>query len=97
MWFVDITYGCGYLGVALTSQIVRMSRFFLDPPLADIEIPGWHEIIQKAHVRNPMINESILEPNYNLAEKGVFVASVLVGPKEHKKSRYKSLTQGQIQ
>ena len=50
----------------------------------DIEIPGRHEIIQTAHVRNPMINESVLEPNFNLAEKGVFVASVLVRPKEQK-------------
>ena len=34
MWLVGITYGCGYLGVALSSQIVRMSGFVLDPPLA---------------------------------------------------------------
>ena len=50
----------------------------------DIEIPGRHEIIQTAHVRNPMINESVLEPNFNLAENCVFVASVLVRPKEQK-------------
>ena len=31
--FVGVAYGCGYLGVALISQIVRMSRFVLDPPL----------------------------------------------------------------
>ena len=50
----------------------------------DIEIPGRHEIIQRAHVRHPIINDSVLEPNFNLAEKGVFVASVLVQPKEQK-------------
>ena len=50
----------------------------------DIEMPGRHEIIQTAHVRNPMIHESVLEPNCNLAEKGVFVASVLMRPKDQK-------------
>eukprot|EP00794_Sanderia_malayensis_P011701 gene11701-12919_t len=48
----------------------------------DIEIPGRHEIVQAARIRNPIISESILEPNFDLAEKGVFVASVLVKPKE---------------
>ena len=50
----------------------------------DVEIPGRHEIIQTARIRNPMINESVLEPNFDLAEKGVLVASVLVRPKEQK-------------
>eukprot|EP00794_Sanderia_malayensis_P014624 gene14624-16139_t len=48
----------------------------------DIEIPGRHEIVQAARIINPIISESILEPNFDLAEKGVFVASVLVKPKE---------------
>eukprot|EP00112_Aurelia_sp_Birch-Aquarium-sp1_P002037 Seg1221.15 transcript_id=Seg1221.15/GoldUCD/mRNA.D3Y31 product="Zinc finger protein GIS2" protein_id=Seg1221.15/GoldUCD/D3Y31 len=48
----------------------------------DIEIPGRHEIVQTARIRNPIISESILEPNFDLAEKGVLVASVLVKPKE---------------
>ena len=48
----------------------------------DIEIPGRHEIVQTAHIRNPIISESILEPNFDLAERGVLVASVLVKPKE---------------
>ena len=48
----------------------------------DIEIPGRHEIVQTAHIRNPIISESVLEPNFDLAEKGVLVASVLVKPKE---------------
>ena len=50
----------------------------------DVEIPGRHEIIQTARIRNPMISESVLEPNFDLAEKGVLVASVLVRPKEQK-------------
>ena len=33
VWFVGVSYGCGYLGVALVSQIVQMSRFVLDLPL----------------------------------------------------------------
>ena len=48
----------------------------------DIEILGRDEIIQTTHVRSSTITESVLEPNYNLAKNCVFVASVLVRPKE---------------
>jgi len=40
----------------------------------DIEIPGNYVIIQRAKVKTPFINESDLEPNISLAERGVLVA-----------------------
>ena len=36
VWFVGVAYGCGYLGVALSLQIVQMSRFALDLPLGEV-------------------------------------------------------------
>ena len=41
VWFVGVAYGCGYLGVALISHIVRMSRFVLDPPLIVLNDKPW--------------------------------------------------------
>ena len=32
VWFVSVTYGSGYLGVAPNLQSVRMSRFALELP-----------------------------------------------------------------
>ena len=46
----------------------------------DIEIPGNHEVIQRAKVKTPCINDSILEPNISIAQRGVLVARVLVSP-----------------
>ena len=46
----------------------------------DIEIPGNHEVIKRAKVKTPFINDSILEPNISLAERGVLIARVLVSP-----------------
>lgn len=48
----------------------------------DIEIPARLEIIQSAHIRNPIITESMLEPNFDLAEKGVLVARVVARTKD---------------
>ena len=48
----------------------------------DIEIPAKHEIIQTACIKGPFIDESILEPNSNLVEKGILIAMVLVRPKQ---------------
>ena len=38
VWYIGMTYMCGNLGMVLILQIVRMSRFFLDPPLATIVV-----------------------------------------------------------
>ena len=35
-----------------------------------------------AQVRNPTIDESILEPNVGMASKGVLIARVIVTPKK---------------
>ena len=48
----------------------------------DIEIPAKHEIIQTACIKGPFIDESILEPNSKLVEKGILIARVLVRPKQ---------------
>ena len=48
----------------------------------DIVIPGKHEIIQRARIKNPSLEQSLLEPNYELTSKGVLVARVIVKPKE---------------
>ena len=50
----------------------------------DVVVPAKHEVFQTARVRNPTLNESILEPNANLSEKGVLVARVMVQPKEQR-------------
>ena len=71
----------------LTHQPLTIYDASLKDPFAvvlgdDIEVPARHEIIQTARIRNPIITENVLEPNFALAAKGVFVASVLVRPKE---------------
>ena len=48
----------------------------------DIEIPAKHEIIQTACIKGPFIDESILEPNSKLVEKGILIARVLVHRKQ---------------
>ena len=48
----------------------------------DIEIPCSLEIIHASRIRILLIAESVLEPNFDLLEKGAFVTSVLVRPKE---------------
>ncbi len=50
----------------------------------DLVIPARHEVFKTARVRNPTLNESILEPNMNLSGKGVLVARVIVQPREQK-------------
>ena len=32
----------------------------------DVEIPGKHEVFQTARIKNPVISESVLEPNMSL-------------------------------
>ncbi|CAB3986622.1 Transposon Ty3-G Gag-Pol poly [Paramuricea clavata] len=50
----------------------------------DLVVPAKHEVFKTARVRNPTLNESILEPNMNLSGKGVLVARVIVQPKEQR-------------
>ena len=47
----------------------------------DLVVPAKHEIFKTARVRNPTLNESILEPNMNLSGKEV-VSRVVVQPKD---------------
>jgi hypothetical protein len=35
----------------------------------DIVVPAKHEVFKRARVRNPTLNESVLEPNMNLSGK----------------------------
>ncbi len=75
----------------------------------DLVIPARHEVFKTARVRNPTLNESILEPNMNLSGKGVLVARVIVQPREQKVpiqiinpgtspiKLYKGMTVGQLQ
>ena len=75
----------------------------------DLVIPARHEVFKTAQVRNPTLNESILEPNMNLSGKGVLVARVIVQPREQKVpiqiinpgtspiKLYKGMTVGQLQ
>ena len=46
----------------------------------DIVVPGKHEVVHRAIITNPTLNESILEPNNELSTKGVLVARVIVRP-----------------
>ena len=46
----------------------------------DVLVPGQHEVIRLAQLSNPSISDGILEPNRDLTEKGVIVASVIVRP-----------------
>ena len=46
----------------------------------DLVVPAKHEVFRTARVRNPTLNESILEPNMNLRGKGVLVARVVMQP-----------------
>ena len=41
-------------------------------------------MVVAAQVRNSIINESVLEPNVGMANKGVLVARVIARPKEQK-------------
>ena len=50
----------------------------------DLAVPAKHEVSKTARVRNPTLNESILEPNMNLSGKGVLVARVVVQPKDQR-------------
>ncbi|CAB4011611.1 Retrovirus-related Pol poly from transposon [Paramuricea clavata] len=75
----------------------------------DLVVPAKHEVFKTARVRNPTLNESILEPNMNLSGKGVLVARVIVQPKEQRVpiqiinpgtspiKLYKGMTVGQLQ
>ena len=46
----------------------------------DIEVPGRHEVVRRALLKNPCVSECILEPNFDLMNKGVMVARALVKP-----------------
>ena len=50
----------------------------------DLVVPAKHEVFKTARVRNPSLNESILEPNMNLSRKGVLVVRVVVQPKDQR-------------
>ena len=50
----------------------------------DLVVPAKHEVFKTARVRNPALNESILEHNMNLSGKGVLVARVAVQPKDER-------------
>ena len=75
----------------------------------DLAVPAKHEVFQTGRIRNPTLNESVLEPNANLSEKGVLVARVIVQPKGQKIpiqiinpgttpiKLYKGMTVGQLQ
>ena len=86
----------------------------LSDPLAvvleeDLVVPAKHEVVQTSRIRNPTLNESVLEPNVNLSEKGVLVARVIVQPQGQKVpiqiinpgttpiKLYKGMTVGQLQ
>ena len=86
----------------------------LSDPLAvvleeDLVVPAKHEVVQTGHIRNPTLNESVLEPNVNLSKKGVLVARVIVQSKGQKVpiqiispeaapiKLYKGMTVGQLQ
>ena len=44
----------------------------------DLELLAGHEVVCPAKIRNPFVDECILEPNGYLSEKGVVVARVVV-------------------
>ena len=46
----------------------------------DVEVPGRHEVVRRAMLKNPCVSECILEPNFDLMNKGVMVARALVKP-----------------
>ena len=46
----------------------------------DIIVPGKHEVMHRAAITNPTVNDSILEPNHDLSAKGVLVARVFLRP-----------------
>ena len=46
----------------------------------DLELPAGHDVVCPAKIRNPFVDECILEPNGYLSEKGVVVARVVVSP-----------------
>ncbi len=48
--------------------------------IEDVVIPAEHEVVQRALIKNPSLEESILEPNIELAAKGILVARVIVRP-----------------
>ena len=50
----------------------------------DLVVPAKHEVFKTARVRNPTLNESILEPNMNLSWKDVLVARVVLQPKDQR-------------
>ena len=55
----------------------------LDPDVAlceDVVVPAKHEVISWARLSNPSLSDQILEPNGDLANKGVVVARVIVRP-----------------
>ena len=85
----------------------------LSDPLAvvleeDLVVPANDEVVQTGRIRNPTLNESVLEPNVNLSEKGV-LKGVIVQPKGQKVpiqiinpgttpiKLYKGMTVGQLQ
>ena len=46
----------------------------------DIVVQGKHEVVHRAIITTPTLNESVLEPNNELSAKGVLVARVIVRP-----------------
>ncbi|CAB4038014.1 Retrovirus-related Pol poly from transposon [Paramuricea clavata] len=91
-----------------------VSEIILADPLGvvldeDLVVLAKHEVFKTARVRNPTLNESILEPNMNSSGKGVLVARVIVQPKEQRVpiqiinpgtspiKLYKGMTVGQLQ
>ena len=35
----------------------------------DVEVPGRHEVVRRALLKNPCVSECILEPNFDLMDK----------------------------
>ncbi len=48
----------------------------------DVEVPGRYEVVRRALLKNPCVSECILEPNFDLMDKGVMVARALVKPSQ---------------
>lgn len=75
----------------------------------DLVVPAKHKVFKTALMRNPNLNESILEPSMNLSGKGVLVAKVVVQPKNQRVpvqiinpgttpiNLYKGMSVGQLQ
>ena len=46
----------------------------------DVEVPGRHEVVRRAMLKNPCVSGCTLEPNFDLMNKGIMVARALVKP-----------------